>query len=214
MLEEKLPRRERDKLRQRREILAAALELFTEKGFHNTPMHQIAEKAEFAVGTLYKFFRDKEDLYRSLVMEQALEFHAQLTEVLERPGEEVEKVCRYIRVKAEIFSRRKQMLKLYFAETRGVSHNVMAGMDSDIRNLHRTGIQKLAAVFESGIERGCFRPVAAPFHLAVALDSLTSTFLFLWIEQPEDHPFEECLESIKAVFFEQVINSKEERTSC
>jgi len=133
---------------------------------------------------------------------------------LERPGEDVEKISRYIRLKAEIFSRRKQMIKLYFAETRGISHNVTAGMDSDIRNLHRTGIQKLAALFESGIERGCFRPVAAPFHLAVALDSLTSNFLFLWIEEPEAHPFEECLESIKAVFFEQIINSKEERASC
>jgi len=214
MIEEELPRRERDKLRHRREILAAALELFTEKGFHNTPMHQIAERAEFAIGTLYKFFRDKEDLYRSLVMEQALEFHALLTEVLERPGEEVEKVCQYIRVKAEIFSRRKQMIKLYFAETRGISHNVMAGLDSDIRSLHRTAMQKLAAVFESGIEKGCFRPVAAPFHLAVALDSLISTFLFLWIEEPEAHPFEQCVESIKTVFFEQIMNSKGERASC
>ncbi len=214
MLEEELPRREREKLRQRREILAAALELFTEQGFHNTPMHQIAEKAEFAVGTLYKFFRDKEDLYRSLVMEQALEFHALLTEVLESPGEEVEKVCQYIRVKAEIFSRRKQMIKLYFAETRGIGHNVMAGMDSDIRSLYGTGLRKLAAVFKSGIEKGCFRPVAAPFHLAVALDTLINAFLLLWIEEPEAHPFDQCVESIKAVFFEQITNSKGDRVSC
>ena len=34
MKTEKLPRREREKLRQRQEILAAALDLFSEKGYH------------------------------------------------------------------------------------------------------------------------------------------------------------------------------------
>jgi len=39
---EKLSRREREKLRQRQEILDAALELFSEKGYHNVSMHEIA----------------------------------------------------------------------------------------------------------------------------------------------------------------------------
>src|SRR5660397_90232 len=50
-----LPRREREKLAQRQEMLAAALDLFSKKGYRNVSMHEIAEKAEFAVGTLYKF---------------------------------------------------------------------------------------------------------------------------------------------------------------
>ena len=54
---DKLPRREREKLRQRQEMLAAALDLFSEKGYHNVSMHEVAGKAEFAIGTLYKFFR-------------------------------------------------------------------------------------------------------------------------------------------------------------
>ena len=33
-------------------------------------MHEIAEKAEFAIATLYKFFQNKEDLYKALVLEQ------------------------------------------------------------------------------------------------------------------------------------------------
>ncbi|MEA3386146.1 MAG: TetR family transcriptional regulator, partial [Thermodesulfobacteriota bacterium] len=31
-------------------MLAAALELFSEKGFHNVSMHEIAKRAEFAIG--------------------------------------------------------------------------------------------------------------------------------------------------------------------
>ncbi|RPJ04344.1 MAG: TetR/AcrR family transcriptional regulator, partial [Deltaproteobacteria bacterium] len=54
MEECKLPRREREKLRQRHEVLDVALRLFSEKGYHNVSMHEIAKEAEFAIGTLYK----------------------------------------------------------------------------------------------------------------------------------------------------------------
>ena len=82
MTDQKLPRREREKLRQRREMLAAALDLFSQKGYHNVSMQEIAEKAEFAIGTLYKFFQNKEDLYKALVLEQCDKFEEALMQRL------------------------------------------------------------------------------------------------------------------------------------
>ena len=55
-----LSRKERERLIRRQEILDAGLALFSEKGFHNVSMNEIAQKAEFAIGTLYKFFENKE----------------------------------------------------------------------------------------------------------------------------------------------------------
>ncbi len=214
MQEKTLSRREREKLRQRQGILNVALQLFSKKGYHNVSMHEIAEKAEFAIGTLYNFFKNKEDLYRSMMKEQADEFHRLLSEALAGPGNEIDKICRYIRVKGDIFTRKKQMIQLYFAETRGVSHNQLAGMESKARSLHREGMKKLAAVFKNGIEKGYFRPVAPPFYLAIALDNLISTFLFLWIEDAEAHPFPESIENIKAIFFKQILNPEEDVLSC
>lgn len=57
MKKDKLSRKEREQLQRRAEILQAALELFSQKGYHNVSMHEIAARAEFAVGTLYKFFK-------------------------------------------------------------------------------------------------------------------------------------------------------------
>jgi len=94
MEERKLSSRERERLAQRREMLAAALDLFSDKGYHNVSMHQIAEKAEFAIGTLYRFFKNKEDLYRALIREQSDKFHEALTRAIEEPGDEVEKLRR------------------------------------------------------------------------------------------------------------------------
>lgn len=68
--EPKLTRRERENLRQRDDIFEAALRLFSERGYHNVSMSQIAGEAEFGIGTLYKFFDNKENLYKALIMEK------------------------------------------------------------------------------------------------------------------------------------------------
>ena len=78
----RLPRREREKLSHRSQILADALELFTEKGYHNVSMHEIAAKAEFSIGTLYKYFKNKEDLYSALIIDKAEKVSQVLNEVL------------------------------------------------------------------------------------------------------------------------------------
>ncbi|MCD4805118.1 MAG: TetR/AcrR family transcriptional regulator [Desulfobacterales bacterium] len=79
-------RKEREYLRHRQEILKVALKLFSEKGFHNVSMHEIATASEFAVGTLYKFFSNKEDLYRNLIIDASKVFHSSLMSALATPN--------------------------------------------------------------------------------------------------------------------------------
>jgi AcrR family transcriptional regulator len=47
-------------------ILEATLELIAEQGFHNTPISQIAEKARVGVGSIYRYFQDKDELIHAL----------------------------------------------------------------------------------------------------------------------------------------------------
>jgi AcrR family transcriptional regulator len=200
-----LPRRERDKLRQRQEMLAAALELFSEKGFHNVSMHEIAWKSEFAIGTLYKFFKNKEDLYKALMLEQADKFGEALTKAIEEPDDEVEKLRNYVRTKGQMFRDNISMVRLYFAETRGASFNIMAGLDREIRDKYGHFLETLASIFKSGMDRKRFVKIADPYHLAVAVESLTNGFLFLWLEAPERHPYPEDPDTILNILFKGLI---------
>lgn len=50
-----------------REICAAALEVFAEKGFAAAKVDEIARRAGVSKGTLYLYFKDKEDLFRAVV---------------------------------------------------------------------------------------------------------------------------------------------------
>ncbi|MBU1344870.1 MAG: TetR/AcrR family transcriptional regulator [Proteobacteria bacterium] len=62
-------RRVRERKIRRKKILEAAKVLFFEQGFSATSMNQIARKVELSKGTLYLYFKNKEELYTSLLLE-------------------------------------------------------------------------------------------------------------------------------------------------
>lgn len=47
-------------------IMQAALELFAERGYHGTPVSLIADRANVGSGTIYRYFKDKDDLVNTL----------------------------------------------------------------------------------------------------------------------------------------------------
>ena len=201
MQTEKLPRREREKLRQRQEMLAAAFELFSQKGYHNVSMHEIAGKAEFAIGTLYKFFENKQDLYKALVLEQCDKFEDAVARAIEKPGDEVEKLRNYVRTKGERFRGNLPFVRLFLAESRGASFNIKAGLDEELRQRYYAFLERLASIFDSGIKNKRFKKIASPYYLAVALDSILDASLLLWLDAPERHPFPDDPDTILDIFF-------------
>jgi AcrR family transcriptional regulator len=61
------PRRERRKEARPGELLAAALELFVERGFAATRLEDVAARAGVSKGTLYLYFAGKEELFKAVV---------------------------------------------------------------------------------------------------------------------------------------------------
>ncbi len=61
-------RKAREKERRRNEIIDAAEQLFFSKGFEHVTMDEIAAQAELSKGTLYLYFKSREDLHYAIVM--------------------------------------------------------------------------------------------------------------------------------------------------
>lgn len=62
-------RKEREKEELKYSILAAARELFLEKGFEKTSIRNIADKIEYSPGIIYHHFRDKNEIFHGLHQE-------------------------------------------------------------------------------------------------------------------------------------------------
>src|SRR5215472_6359214 len=70
----------------RAQLLDAAEEVFGHKGFHETTLKEVAELAEFSVGSVYSFFENKEDLYVSVFVRRGDEYMPALRQVFAEGG--------------------------------------------------------------------------------------------------------------------------------
>ncbi|MFW5801209.1 MAG: TetR/AcrR family transcriptional regulator [Spirochaeta sp.] len=66
----------------RRLILRTALQVFGAKGYSSTTIKDIAESAGIATGTVYTYFSDKDELFRSSFEESWSEFHTGMEHIL------------------------------------------------------------------------------------------------------------------------------------
>jgi TetR/AcrR family transcriptional regulator len=198
-----MTRRERERQRHRREILAVALDVFSRKGFEGTTMAEIAGQAEFAVGTLYKFFKDKEALYRALLLETAHEFERELFAALDAPGTEIEKLERFLEAKARMILRHIPAARLYFAQTTGTFISPIMGFDRELRALYAKLLDRLESVIRDGIRKKLLANVR-PRALTLGLEGISNAFLTASIERPEEYSAEEMAALAKRIFFERV----------
>ncbi len=63
-------RKERDRQLRRADIYKAAEHIFAIKGYHKATIRDIAKQAQYAIGTVYLYFKDKDALYLSLFEEK------------------------------------------------------------------------------------------------------------------------------------------------
>src|SRR6185369_7210474 len=67
------PRWERRKDARPQELLAAALELFVDRGFAATRLEDVARAAGVSKGTLYLYFENKQELFKAVVRENIVQ---------------------------------------------------------------------------------------------------------------------------------------------
>jgi len=77
----------REKTHEKRErILAAALKVFARRGFFNAKVSEVAKEAQVADGTIYLYFKNKDDLLISLFEDRMDFLIARLTDEIARAG--------------------------------------------------------------------------------------------------------------------------------
>ena len=198
-------RKEREKERHRREILHIAETVFSEKGYHKATVREIAKRAEFATATIYKFFKNKEDLYAQMILDKAHEFVAFVKSEVAKETTILMKVEKSIEAKISFFLANVPFVRIYFVERRSPGFSIHASMDKRISKEYEDLTQFVAHLFAKGTQQKVFIKVD-PYDLALALDGLTNAFLFSWLESGDENkePLFNKLPVIKQIFFEQV----------
>ena len=165
------PRWQRRKDERPAELLAAALEVFVEKGFAATKLADVARRAGVTKGTVYLYFDSKEALFKAVVRETIVPVIAQ-GEALARSftgsaRELVERLVReYWRLVGE--TALAGIPKLMMAEAATFPELTRFYYDEVVTRGHRL----MAGVIERGIKNGEFRPVDVRVAAKLAMSPL------------------------------------------
>jgi AcrR family transcriptional regulator len=99
----------------RKRILTSALKLFARKGFEATALDEVARSSRLAKGTVYLYFKDKEDLYAQVVLDVLDRLEAYVAEGLERSQGVVEKLHSIAEGQLRFFSGNRDYYRLFSA---------------------------------------------------------------------------------------------------
>lgn len=151
------PPRKRRKEARPAEITAAALKLFSERGFAATRLDDVAEAAGVSKATIYLYFESKEELFKAIVRDLAVaRIGAVETLVDTFEGPSAELVRRLIGTLAGVVAvpELRAMIKVVISE---------AGNFPDIAAFYRDevalrGLRNVARIIQRGIDRGEFLP--------------------------------------------------------
>ena len=158
-------RKEREKERRRQQIMVAAKKVFTDKGFSKATMDDIANEAELSPGTIYLYFKNKEELYASLSLRILQYLQIRVEHVLNTPDLTPEqKLDAMMNAMYEVYEFDPLVIiNMFHLQSSETLKNLSPELLAEIKELSAKAIEGLATIFQEGIKEGVFidkHPVA------------------------------------------------------
>jgi len=201
-----LSRKERENLQHKEEILAVALKLFSDKGFYNVSMNEMAEESEFSVGTLYKFFDSKESLFSALIGSCAQRISEILLPILDEKAEEKQKIVNYIEAYKQIIEEHAPSIRLYLFQNVPSALTLCPDVESETNAVKEAIQHRLSDIFKSGMRKGIFKDFD-PWMMTLSLSAILEGFVFSVIKSPGKILIEDGLSEIEELFFAGIAKS-------
>ena len=194
-----LPRRERERQEHVRHILDVAGEMFAKRGFFKVTMKDIAERAEFALGTVYSFFKGKQNLYQQAIEQKVNELVALVSVAMADKTSPVLIVKGFIEAKLRFFFDNLDFVRLYFVEMHGPPLYGERALSIALEDKYRALLDRVSSALERGMSEGIFAE-ASPKALATAIDGQTSAIVFSWLREVSPDSPEKEIEAAERIF--------------
>lgn len=158
-------RKEREKERRRQQIIVAAKRVFSDKGFNKATMEDIAKEAELSPGTLYLYFKNKEELYASLSLRILQYLNIRVDHVNnEADADATHKLNALMEAMYDVYNFDPlTIINMFHLQSSETLKNLSTPLLTQIEELSRKSIGAIADIFKEGIEQGVFideHPVA------------------------------------------------------
>ncbi|HMM13322.1 MAG TPA: TetR/AcrR family transcriptional regulator [Parvibaculum sp.] len=151
-------------------ILDSAFDLFRHYGYRRTSMEDIAQAANVAKGTLYLYFKSKDELFEALARQLGERIEANLKAAAARDTSAEDKIFALLDAKLG-FIYRWVLSSPHAAEFIDSKHKLSGDVFEPVDRSFRAALTK---TLKEGVRRGEFDPKAAGFSLDAAVDTLVA----------------------------------------
>jgi len=209
-MKQKISRKRREFLTRRADIVSAAEKVFAARGFYGSTMDEIAKRAEFGTGSLYKYFQGKKDLYFSLIDEKVEEITRLVRAELERDLPPVERIASVLNLQLAFIERNRDFFKIYISERNRFEWTMKDELGKGVHEKFMAYIDSLEEVVRQGIKGGQLKEMD-PRDMAHGFVGIVNSFVFEWILSPRAYSLVSKGPTIMNIFFEGVRGPMERR---
>jgi AcrR family transcriptional regulator len=151
-------RKRREREQRRQQIMNAARKVFSINGFMKTTMEDIAREAELSPGTLYLYFKNKDELYASLSVVVLEHLYEKLKRVYIKEAQNPQ--MRIDDLKQTLYDIYEVdpliLLNLFHLQSSEILKNLAPPMLTTIRDLSKNSLDIISKIFSEGIENKVF----------------------------------------------------------
>ena len=134
-------------------ILEAAIKVFAEQGFHQATISQVAREAGVADGTIYLYFKNKEDIMANFFGYKTKQVFGRFRDEVDKADNARDKLRLLIKRHLEEFQRDRNMAVLYQTET----HRFSRMCEDQIREMSKMYLDLVSEIVEKGQDEGLMR---------------------------------------------------------
>jgi AcrR family transcriptional regulator len=211
-----------DKVFKSQQIAQAALTLFSEKGYSGTSVQDIAASLGFGKGTIYKYFKSKEDMFLASMKEWVSASEVELSRLLEKESDPIQKLYLFIDLNLMLLEPDNQtQIKQFFEVARQtfMEDGVLYNRPDFFIDMHLQIQQQLSKIFLDGISKGIFKPETAKdldkigHNILAYIDGIGLHCLFVKnscnMKEQTDYFVHNLLQAITADKYQSQIQRKE-----
>lgn len=149
-------RKQREREMRRQQIMVAAKRVFTQKGYEKSTMEDIAREAELSPGTLYLYFKSKDELYASLCLRVLRFINVKVDHVINDENTTYEeKQSGLLKAMKDVYAYDPLILNnMFHLQSSDTLRTLSPDLLDEINDLSRKALQSMAGMFEQGIDTG------------------------------------------------------------
>ncbi len=148
-------RKQRERERRRQQIIVAAKRVFSAKGFSKSTMEDIAREAELSPGTLYLYFKNKDELYASLSLRILQYMNIRLEDLKkEKDAKPQQKIASIKEALYDVYQFDPMILiNMFHLQSSETLKNLSFPLLDHITELSRNSLRILADIFKNSPDR-------------------------------------------------------------